>query len=89
MGRELKPVCFNLKTEFHLLEFAEQTGNFSGWVKDRIRERLNSNQVLPDEVHRAIRELLQQEIKKAGFSFQEEAGYRDQGLSDDISAFML
>lgn len=36
--RVIKPVSFNIETEEHLLEKANQMPDFSGWVKKKIEE---------------------------------------------------
>ena len=59
---KLKAVRFNPETEVHLLKYADQLDNFSGWVKDKIRESLNPEEVLSAEQLRAIQELIRRSM---------------------------
>lgn len=60
--RKLKAVYFNPQKESALFAQAQAMENFSEWVKDRLKEKLPFG--LSPEMESAVRELINQELRK-------------------------
>lgn len=60
--RELKAVYFNPQTEAQLLQYAHGLDNFSGWVKDRIRERSDPAAQISPAIKEYIEDLFRKQI---------------------------
>ena len=65
--RPMKVACFNPVTEAKELEFADSLDNYSGWVKDRIREHMDSSQLISPALEKAIQEIVKRQITELSF----------------------
>jgi len=89
VGRKIKAVYFNSKTEAPLLDFADGLENFSEWVKGCIRRELWA---LETGIDPAIEELVERllETKLAGrvvAQTDQDQEMADEDISNDLDAF--
>ncbi len=61
--RPMKVACFNPVTEAKELEFADSLDNYSGWVKDRIREHMDPSQRISPDIKEYIEDLFKRQVE--------------------------
>ncbi len=77
MGRKIIGIYFNDKTESQLLRFVQQQENFSAWVKDRIREKIDPRQLISPELQRLLEEMIKKQITIYDFVPKQDAGLKN------------
>ncbi len=82
MDRKIKQIAFNLTTERELLELAETMPNFSGWVKDKLREDIYKTKFLGKNLSAADKQLAKTELHS------EPANLAKPEIAKDYSSFI-
>jgi hypothetical protein len=81
VGRKIVGIYFNDITEAPLLQYANKCGNFSAFVKNCIKEKMDPRQLISPEIERAIQEMIKKQITIY------DAPRRDDGLRNDLEDY--
>ena len=82
MGRKIKGVLFNTKTEATLLQHADNMENFSAFVKNKIKAYMDPRQLVSPEVQRLLEEMIKKQITIFDF-----VPKQDNGLRNDLESY--